>query len=104
MRRQFRAINALQWIVAAVAVVVLHRLGLAVWTVPALMLIVGLHSLPLARVFHYRPHGLTGAVLIATALVYPLVSPAGPAAPSGSAVAGTTLWLAGLWALRPLSR
>jgi hypothetical protein len=104
VRRQFRAINALQWIVAAVAVAVLHGLGLDVWTVPALMLVVGLHFLPLARVFHYRPHGLTGAVLIATAIIYPLVSPGGPASPIGSAVAGMTLWLAGLWALRPVSR
>jgi hypothetical protein len=104
MRRQFRAINALQWIAAAVAVVVLHGLGLEVWVVPALMLVVGLHFLPLARVFHYSPHGLTGAVLIATALLYPLVSPGGPVSPIGSAIAGMTLWLAALWALRPVSR
>ena len=104
MRRQFRAINALQWIVAAVVVVVLHGLRLDVWVVPALMLVVGLHFLPLARVFQYSPHGLTGAVLIATALLYPLVSPGGPASPIGSAIAGVTLWLGGLWALRPVNR
>ena len=104
MRRQFRAINALQWIVAAVVVVVLHGLRLDVWVVPALMLVVGLHFLPLARVFQYSPHGLTGAVLIATALLYPLVSPGGAASPIGSAIAGVTLWLGGLWALRPVNR
>jgi hypothetical protein len=44
---------------------------------------------------------LTGAVLIATAVVYPFASAAGPAAPVGSVIAGITLWLAALWSLRP---
>ncbi len=101
MRRQFRTINTVQWIAVVAVVLVLHRFALGAWIVPAIMLVVGLHFLPLGRVFRYRPHGLTGAVLIATAVVYPYASAAGPAAPIGSVIAGITLWLAALWSLRP---
>jgi hypothetical protein len=104
MRRQFRAINTLQWIAVVAAVIVLHRFKLDVWITPAIILIVGLHFLPLARVFRYRPHLLTAAVLIATALLYPFASSGGPASPVGSVIAGITLWLAALWNLRPADR
>ena len=102
MRRHFRTINTLQWIVVAAVVLVLRRFHLEAWIAPAIMLIVGLHFLPLARVFRYRPHVLTGAVLIVTALVYPIASVGGPASALGSLVAGVTLWLAALWSLRPV--
>ena len=102
MRRHFRAINGLQWIVVSAVVLLLHRFNLEAWIAPAIMFIVGLHFLPLARVFRYRTHVLTGAVLIVTALVYPIASAGGPASPLGSLIAGVTLWLAGLWSLRPV--
>ena len=102
MRRDFRTINTLQWIAAVVVVLTLRRLHLDAWIAPAIMLIVGVHFLPLARVFRYRPHVLTGAVLIVTALLYPIASAGGPASALGSLVAGATLWLAALWSLRPV--
>lgn len=101
MRRQFRLINAGQWVMAIAAVFLLHRFELDAWTAPAIMLIVGLHFLPLAQVFRYRPHYLTGVILIVTALVYPVVSPGGPASPIGCLIAGITLWASALWSLRP---
>jgi hypothetical protein len=104
MRRQFIAINAVQWSAIVGAILLLPRLKLEVWIVPAIMLIVGLHFLPLARVFRYRPHYLTGAVLIVTAVLYPLASTGGPSSALGSLVAGVTLWLAALWSLRPAAR
>ena len=103
MRRQFRTINAIQWITIMAAVVLLLHFKLYPWIVPAVMLIVGLHFLPLARVFHYRAHYLTGAILVATALLYPIGSPDGPASPLGSLIAGLTLWSAALWSLRPVT-
>ncbi len=66
------------------------HLGLEVWIVPAIMLIVGMHFLPLARPFRYRPHYLTGAILIVTAVLYRLASPGGPTAALGSLIAGIT--------------
>lgn len=100
MRRRFRAINAGQWIVAILAVYVLHDFRLDEWTVPVIMLIVGLHMLPLARVFRYRPHYVTGAALIFTALLYPLASRSGPASALGCMLAAVTLWLSAIWSLR----
>ncbi|MGH8316730.1 MAG: hypothetical protein ACREUL_01990 [Steroidobacteraceae bacterium] len=104
MRRQFRAINAVQWITIITAVVLLQKFKLDVWIVPAIMLIVGLHFLPLAHVFRYRPHYVSGAILIVTAMLYPIASPGGPGSPLGSLVAGMTLWSAALWSLRPAER
>ena len=101
MRRQFRTINAIQWITIITAVVLLLHFKLDLWIIPAVMLIVGLHFLPLARVFHDRAHYLTGAILVATAILYPIVTPDGPASPLGSLIAGLTLWSAALWSLRP---
>ena len=100
MRRQFRAINAGQWIVAIMAVCVLHHFGLDEWSAPTIMLIVGLHMLPLARVFQYPPHYLTGAALIVTAIVYPLASRSGPASALGCMLAAMILWLSAAWSLR----
>ena len=101
IRRQFRTINAIQWITIIIAVVLLQHFKLDPWIVPAVMLIVGLHFLPIARVFRYRAHYLTGAILAATAILYPIWSPGGPASPLGSLIAGLTLWSAALWSLLP---
>ena len=100
MRRHFRAINAGQWIAAIIAVFVLHHMRLDEWIAPAIMLIVGLHMLPLARVFRYRPHYLTGAALILTALLYPLATRNGPASALGGMLAAAILWLSAAWSLR----
>lgn len=100
MRRHFRAINAGQWIVIIIAVLVLHRARLDEWIAPTLMLIVGLHMLPLARIFQYPPHYLTGAALILTALLYPLANRNGPASALGCMLAAAILWLSAAWSLR----
>lgn len=100
MRRWFGSINLAQWGAIIAAVYVLQRLDLAAWIAPAVMLIVGLHMLPLARLFRYRAHYLTGGALIATALVYPFAAPGGPSSPSGCLIAGAVLWLSAAWALR----
>lgn len=101
MRRQFRAINVVQWVLVISAVYLLYRFKLDAWTAPAIMLIVGLHFLPLARVFRQPAHYLTGVILVVTALVYPILSPGGPVSPIGCLIAGIILWLGALWALRP---
>ncbi len=86
-RKQFLTINATQWVAAIAAVVVPHQFGHDAWAVPAVMLVVGLHFLPLARVFRYRPHYLTGAALILTAILYPFASQNGPGSAAGSIAA-----------------
>ncbi len=99
-RRQFRTINFAQAVAIFTAVYFLDRFHRGTWVVPAVLLIVGLHMLPLARTFRYRAHFLTGAALVVTALLYPWVTPSGPESPWGAIVAGAILWLSALWSLR----
>lgn len=104
-RRVFHIVNALQWIAIMVVVNVLNNVGLASWSVPAVVLIVGLHMFPLAAVFRYKPHHVTGAALVLLALAYPLLSADGPGGLSCRLDAGLILWLSAAWTLsQPLMR
>jgi hypothetical protein len=98
--RVFHIINAGQWVVIVVAANVLVNFGLSVWVIPLVIGVVGLHFLPLARVFAYRPHWVTGAALILLSVAYPLLASQGPASPVGSLGAGLILWASALWAVR----
>lgn len=70
----FHRINAGQWIAIFVLGNALKWLGLGAWFIPMVIAVVGLHFLPLARLFRYRPHQLTGGALIALAILAPLAS------------------------------
>ena len=65
VRRVFNAVNIIQWVSVATAVVVLNLLHMPFYIVPAVAIIVGLHLYPLAGAFHYPLHSVTGTVLIA---------------------------------------
>lgn len=97
--RLFHIINVAQWIAILIAANVLANLHLAQWIVPAAILIVGLHLLPLAVVFSVRSHSITGAALILVAIAYPFLTGQGPESPIGCYAAGTILWLSALYAL-----
>ncbi len=99
--RMFSLVNARQWGVIFVVAVVLSRIGYARWILPAVVLIVGLHFLPLARLFAYRPHYLTGAALVLLACVYPFAALEGPESAVGALGAGLILWLSAVWAISP---
>lgn len=106
-RRLFSIINAAQWLLILVGGNVLANVGLAAWVLPAAVAIIGLHFLPLARLFAYPPHYVTGAALVLVALVLPLSThaPDTPAVPLG---AGLVLWASALWSVsygvaRPLA-
>ncbi len=99
-KRVFHTVNAMQWVLIFIGANLLSRHGLSAWIVPMIILVVGLHFLPLAFVFSNRPHYVTGAALMLLGLAYPLVSPAGPADPIGLLGAGLILWLSASWALR----
>jgi hypothetical protein len=98
-RRIFNIVNAGQWIVIFVAALTLGNTGHEQWIVPMVIGVVGLHFFPLAAVFENPPHYVTGAAMVALALLYPLL--AGPSSPLGSLGAGLILWLSAAWALRP---
>ena len=68
-KRVFNAVNIIQWVAVATAVVVLNLLQLQAYIVPAIAIIVGLHLYPLAGAFRYPVHYITGTALIAWSIV-----------------------------------
>jgi hypothetical protein len=86
------------------AVNLVVNLGHPQWQPAAIMGVVGLHFLPLAVGFGYRPHLVTGAAMTAWALAYPWLLAAGAMAPIGPLVAGAVLFASAAWALRSVAR
>ena len=106
--RLFGIVNAVQWGAVFLAGWLLPRLGLSLYFTPVVALIVGLHFFPLARLFRYRGHYLTGGALLLWALGCLLVVP--PPEWQGRVALGTgvILWLSAgyslgrtVWMLRP---
>ena len=102
--RVFNLINVLQWGAVFLVALVLFRTGNGRWTLPAIIFIVGLHFLPLARLFDYQPHYLTGAALILLASIYPFAAHDGPESAVGALGAGIILWVSAAWAIAFASR
>ena len=100
--RLFNWINAAQWAVILIAGNVLANMGLADWIIPTAIFVIGVHFLPLARLFANPPHYVTGSALVVLAVVYPLTAPMGAADPLGCLGAGLILWASAAWALRPV--
>ena len=82
------------------AVNVVSNLGHRPWQPAAALLVVGLDFLPLASAFGYRPHLVTGLVLVGWALAWPWLFAAGAMAPAGWEVAGAILMASAVVALR----
>lgn len=98
--RRFNVINAAQWVAIFVVAGALSYLGRADYILPAIIAIVGLHFLPLGRLFAYPPHYLTGVAMVAWALIYSLMPGMGPRSTWGPFGAGALLWLSAAWALK----
>ncbi len=97
--RRFNLVNAVQWGVIFLVAFALSQAGQTKWILPAVIFIIGLHFLPLAHLFAYRPHYLTGAALIVLACVYPLVAREGPESNISALGTGLILWLSAAWAI-----
>ena len=97
--RIFGVVNAIQWTLVFVVATVLARTGHKEWTIPAIILIVGIHFFPLAVAFKVPRHYATGAAMTLLAIFYPLMSSAGPTSPVGCIGAGIILWASAAAAL-----
>ena len=97
--RWFHIINVGQWVLILIVANVLVNVGLGTWVIPSVVLIVGLHFLPLARLFEYRAHYVTGSAFILLALIAPRVAADGPGDPIICLCAGLVLWASALWGL-----
>lgn len=74
MMRAFAVVNVVQWVAIFGTSKLLENWRLDGWIVSAIVLIVGAHFLPLARIFGSRQHVVTGAALMfcaAAAVVLP---------------------------------
>ena len=106
--RQRRAGRIFAWTSAGeglgilLAVNVVVNLGHPDWQAAAAVAVVGLHFLPLAAAFGYRPHAVTGVALTAWALAWPWLFAAGAAAPAGLLGAGAILFASAAWASHSL--
>lgn len=99
-RKLFWIDSAIEWLSAAVAANILayyRRLDL----IPQVLgVIIGLHFLPLAKIFRQPLYYATGAAIIIVALGTLLTPPGGMRNLAGCATIGITLWLTALINLR----
>lgn len=98
--RVFQIVNAAQWVLISVVAIVFANTGLALWTIPAAIFIIGAHFLPLAKLFDYPPHYLTGMAMMLLAALYPLLATNGPSSAIGCLGAGLILWGSAAWSIR----
>jgi hypothetical protein len=91
--KAFHAINAMQWIAVFVVASLIHRYHRDEFTVSAIAFIVGLHFLPLARIFRYRPHYVTGLLLMAWAVWTAISIPADTLQGTCAIGTGFILWI-----------
>jgi hypothetical protein len=99
--RLFNRVNAGQWILVFLVALLLSRTGHAGLILPAVIFIVGAHFIPLAWLFGYPPHYLTGAALMLLAVLYPLLAEGGATSAVGALGAGLILLASALWAILP---
>jgi len=62
--KTFNRVNIIQWVGVAIAVILLNMFHKGEYIVPAIATIVGLHLFPLAKLFRYPAHYVTGALLV----------------------------------------
>ena len=73
--RAFHMVNIAQWVAIFGTVNLLRNLHLNAWVIPSIVMIVGAHFLPLARIFQAPQHRTTGIammVLAGLAIVLPV--------------------------------
>ena len=103
-QRVFNLVNVGQWLAILAVAGLLSLARLQNLILPAVILIVGAHFIPLARLYSYTPHYITGVAMMLLAVGYPLVATEGPTSAVGALGTGLILWLSALWAVSPYSQ
>lgn len=98
MMRTFAVVNVVQWVAIFGTVNLLHNLHLDGWIVPAIVLIVGAHFIPLARIFQAPQHLKTGIAMMVCAVVA-IVLPVSIRDTVECLSAGLILWVSAAGAL-----
>ena len=92
MGRVFGWINLVQWTAVGVVAYSFARLHIDAYVMSAITAIVGAHMLPLARLFRYKMHYVTGAVLMAWAAASVFLFPAERLQGATALGTGAILW------------
>jgi len=97
--RAFGWIVALEWIGCFAVWLILGHMHLIVYGVSATVGIVGLHFFPLARLFRYAPHYVTGALMTLWAVYSAVWAPADRMQSVAALGAGAILWVGAAFTL-----
>ena len=92
VKNTFLRINLIQWGIIIAALFTLNAINRVEWMIPLTLLVVGLHFLPLVKLFNSPEYIFTGALLVIVALTYPWLDTRGSLTPIGPLLAGLTLW------------
>jgi hypothetical protein len=95
--RIFGIVNAVTWVSVFLVFQILPRLGLAELMFPAVVLIVGLHFFAMPPLFRHRANLVTGAVMVAWAVLCPLMFHGDRMIGFLAAGAGVALWISAVW-------
>jgi len=91
--RAFNRINVIQWVAVAVTAFAFARLHYDAYIMCAITAIVGLHMFPLARLFRYPMHHVTGTALVIWAAISALLVPVDQLQGTSALGTGILLWL-----------
>lgn len=97
--RAFMWVNAIQWIAISAVAFSFAKLHIDVYVMNAITAIVGLHMFPLARLFRYPAHYLTGTLLVAWSVASLLFVPTEQLQRIASLGTGAILWLSAVVSL-----
>lgn len=98
MMRAFHMVNVAQWLAIFGAINLVRYFHLDVWIVPSIVLIVGAHFIPLARIFQAPQHLKTGVAMMLCATVA-VVLPVSVRDTVECIAAGLILWVSAAGAL-----
>ena len=98
MMRAFLVVNVVEWLAIFGVVNLLHHFHLDAWIVASVVLIVGAHFLPLARIFHAPEHLKTGMAMMLCAAIA-VVLPVSVRDTVECVSAGLILWISAAVAL-----
>jgi hypothetical protein len=75
VKRTFFRVNMMQWAAIIAAIVLFNTIHKQEFLATVITFIVGVHLIPLARLFQYSAHYVTGALLMAWATIVAIVFP-----------------------------
>ena len=98
MMRAFYMVNIAEWVAIFGVVNLLRNLHQDVWVIPSIVMIVGAHFIPLARIFQAPQHLKTGIAMIVCAALA-IVLPVSVRDTVECLSAGLVLWVSAAFAL-----